>query len=559
MSQSTIDQHNPHYEFIEVDKKLSETALWRLQETYFTQSGLNAWDSKVPFYSTSRVPFCQSYAELVLAFLLDWTEHLDFEEPFYIIELGGGTGCFTYRFLNALLEGKARFKRLEKLRIRHVLTDFTPTIIESWKKIERLQEHVRNGVLDFAAYKPENDLSIKLEIEGTTLARGVIKNPIVVIANYFFDSIRQDAFRIVDGKLQETRFALFRDSRNCNLKDPLKAEDILLKEEFKDCDDTYYGKSILDEILEQYRQSMKEASVIFPVGGFNSLDNLARISDGRILLLSADKGFTSIDSRQIKGLWPQQFTAHGAFSFDVNYEAMSRYFQLKGGTSHLEAGDHTSLCFFFGTTLKEELNGVKDYFEHFIAGRDLVNSSYNLEGLVHQALSCGAHNESKSQLSLFISLVEFFSYEPVVFAIVYDSLEEKLIIELASIDNEKRQKLVTLLMRVWQNIFLIDKRFDALDYILRFLLAMKCAEECLECCKTSLIAFGPLRTILDNCALSYQMLGRLDRAYEFFRRSYELNPDHLWAKEGMARCNQQDSNQQDINQQDAVNKRELAE
>jgi hypothetical protein len=532
MSQSTIDKQNPRYEFIEVDKKLSESQLWQLQENFFEHSGLDAWP-KVPFYSTSRMPFCEAYADMVLAFMLEYAEHLDFYKPLYIIELGGGTGCFTYRFLNLLVEKKGRFPFLDPIHIRHVLTDFTPSIVDGWKSIAQLQEQVERGILDFAVFKPEADQTIRLEVEGTTLDDKSFENPVIVIANYFFDTLRHDAFRISGKELQETRISLYRDGGECNLIDPVKLEDLRIEEQFKKCNSAYYGDPKLDGILDYYRANLTDASVIFPIGSFRSINNILRLSKNRVVLLAADKGFTSTESRQIKGLWPQRFTAHGSISFDVNFNALERYFQALGGQAFVEGGDHFSLCFFLGTTLTNKLESLSDYFTRAIAERDLVNSYYNLEALVHQALRL--EQTDGSCLPLFLSLVKTFAYEPVVFSIVFHTMETKLTQELNKVDEEMRLVLVQLFKRVWQNIYFFEENFSVLDGIFRCLFAMGCVDELLKLCEKSNTIFGPLTTILDHSALCHELLGNFEQSYEFFSKSCDQMPEHLWALEGKQR------------------------
>ena len=89
------------------DTRLSESALWDMIARYFRERGVDAW-AQVPFYPTSNMFVAEAYAELILAFLLDLRPHMNPEEPVYVLELGAGTGCFSYRCLRAL-KRKMRF------------------------------------------------------------------------------------------------------------------------------------------------------------------------------------------------------------------------------------------------------------------------------------------------------------------------------------------------------------------------------------------------------------------------------------------------------------------
>ncbi len=49
----------------------------------------------------------------------------------------------------------------------------------------------------------ERDSEIRLVRSGEVLNKHTIRNPMIVVCNYIFDTLRQDAFRIVEGQLQE--------------------------------------------------------------------------------------------------------------------------------------------------------------------------------------------------------------------------------------------------------------------------------------------------------------------------------------------------------------------
>ena len=55
----------------------------------------------------------------------------------------------------------------------------------------------------------ERDRELKLFHSGKTLGPNSLRNPVVAIANYVFDTLRQDAFRLVEGQLQEATVALY--------------------------------------------------------------------------------------------------------------------------------------------------------------------------------------------------------------------------------------------------------------------------------------------------------------------------------------------------------------
>lgn len=522
-------------EILDADKPLSKTTLWPLQEEYFTRENIRAWE-KVPFYVTSRAPFCESYADMVLAFLLDHKEELNYDHELFIVELGGGTGCFAYRFLNELTEKIESFSSLQRLKIRYVLTDFTENIVNNWLDNKKLARHRQTGKLDFAVFRPDKDDSLKLLHSERQLTSREIVNPLIVIANYVFDSLEQDAFRVDRGVLQETRFTVYRNGRDCSLESPASIEELRTVERYFDIEGKYYGQPELDAILDYYRFNLNQASVIFPIGGLRAASNLLKLANDEMVLIVSDKGFNSVESRQIRGLWPHQFSVHGSFSFDVNFDAISRYFENRGGTSLSAESNQAGLCTSANIILKHKQNTLehlKHYFKDNLSKKNLVNSSFDIEELI--STWPVADEMGRSWIDVFISIVQTYNFEPVVFTIAFHRLFEKFDRELDKMEKDQKLRLLNALGRVSRNIYMIDQKHDSLDCLLRFYVEIKCFDECLKLCQDALEAFGPIGSVLDHFAICYESTGRAELANKYFQDSLKLKPDHDWAKAGFER------------------------
>ena len=87
---------------LEQQQRLSRSLLWRLQRNYFEHYGIEAWRSgAVPHHITSSPFIADAYARMVLGFLRDLS--VDHSQPVYIVELGSGSGRFSYLFLKKFL------------------------------------------------------------------------------------------------------------------------------------------------------------------------------------------------------------------------------------------------------------------------------------------------------------------------------------------------------------------------------------------------------------------------------------------------------------------------
>ena len=176
---------------LEQHKRFSESALWRMQRDYFEKEGINAWVSQVPFYITSNPFIAASYAKIAMSFMRDWIKaHPESaEQTFYFLELGTGSGRFSYLFVKALL---ALMKSLNNTSSRfcYVMTDFTKHNMQYWQSHDALKPYIEQGLIDFALYDMEGERPITLINQNKRLSSDLIKNPLIVFANYIFDTIR---------------------------------------------------------------------------------------------------------------------------------------------------------------------------------------------------------------------------------------------------------------------------------------------------------------------------------------------------------------------------------
>jgi hypothetical protein len=120
---------------------------------------------------------------------------LDHSEPLYIIELGAGSGKFSYFMLKAL-EEMCAVCDFPFEKIVYVMTDFTEKNFTFWMNHQSLKRYFDAGRLDAGIFDAVNDTEIKLSRAGITLGPGSCKNPICIVANYLFDTLYHDIFQV---------------------------------------------------------------------------------------------------------------------------------------------------------------------------------------------------------------------------------------------------------------------------------------------------------------------------------------------------------------------------
>ena len=259
---------------IEPPKRLSESILWTLQRNFYDQNGGDVWKNNlVPSFILSNCSIADSYARMTVARLTDAVNSaldgsgppLPDDEPFYILELGAGSGKFSFHFLNAF----SRRLRLapEKVRTRkwvYILSDFTSGLQQVWLHHPALQTFFESGNLDIAIIDADKSYSdpIHLCLTGGSISPGSISTPLIVVANYLFDSLPHDYF-LVDrnGSLFEGRIET--GTQNKEEKDTTDPSIILRLDnrwEFSKVDLETYYESEPSEVTAALRKCVKEIS-----------------------------------------------------------------------------------------------------------------------------------------------------------------------------------------------------------------------------------------------------------------------------------------------------------
>jgi len=321
---------------IEQDKRFSQSSLWRIQRDYFDREGINAWVNSVPFYITSNPFIAKTYARIVLAFLHDWINlHPEARQaPFYIMEIGTGSGRFSYYFVKTLNE-MLKASDIRDVRVIHVMSDFTRSNMRYWETHHAIAPLVEQGLIDFALYDLDAERPITLIKSGTHLDAATLTNPLTVFGNYIFDTCLNDMFAIRDGKLFELYVSLAAEESNMKGNWPAEMEKVDVSYQAHKVGDTLYNDPQIDPILTEYRSNLKETIFMFPTGAFKALRFLNKIANNRLLMLSTDKGYCALPSQEGAGQPPIYF--HGSFfSAMVNFHAIGRFLENGGGDSFLQ-------------------------------------------------------------------------------------------------------------------------------------------------------------------------------------------------------------------------------
>lgn len=261
----------------------------------------------------------------------------DRSQPVYILEVGSGHGKLAFLLLRELLEAWQQWPDLGKVDgdwapcaagldswgvgpdrrkapFRMIISDFFEGNLPFWEHHESLQPYFDAGLLEIATFDAESDQSFRLRRSGaviatpghhaaeSTTAAGPasaaqqLRNPLVAVANYIFDTLPQDAFRTVDGQLQQGYASIVSDNAHLQPSDPDAIKRVRVTWSYRPTtpQHAYPHEPHLQAVLSHYSSRLPNASLLIPLGGIQMMRNVTKMSkNGRVLVLAGDKSYVA--------------------------------------------------------------------------------------------------------------------------------------------------------------------------------------------------------------------------------------------------------------------------
>lgn len=438
--------------FFEKRQRLSKSVLWDLQKQAYCQFGPEAWSTKqVPFYLTSNPLLARQYAQIVLAFFKDCLisdQAIDLREPFYILDLGAGSGRFAYLFLNNLLEMVANLKL--PFQVRYVMTDIVEANIQYWQEHPYFQRFLKDRSLDFAYYE-HSSLSQTLDLlhSGAKLVSGSLKNPLTLIGNYFFDTIPQDIFCVKDHILHAGLISLSYTpsdkTAGLTAADPAIIPHILHHLDYVPVDiDALDVDPLAKEILASYAGAYENIPfLLFPTGPLQVISHFREFSKERVLFLTGDQGITAVkkQNQEIPFL-----AKHDTFSMLVNYHALEGYFKRSQGICLLTPSLSPAMVNMAAISYRgvAAFPEVQEVFRLTLAA---------FEPQDYFKLIDAAHQWQDPSLAFMLKLIKWGLWDPINFNLFFPKIREKL----AAADASEKAELALAIEGCWKAFFPVHK------------------------------------------------------------------------------------------------------
>jgi hypothetical protein len=497
---------------VEAGKRLSESMLWRLQRDLYDARGIQPWSrGDVPQSITTSPYIARTYAQIVLGYVRDIQKDIRRSEPMYIVELGAGSGRFGYRFVKQL----AHLLENRDIRFTYVMTDVSPSLIEFWQTHRSLRPFVDAGQLDFAYFDAIKLDDIELINSKSALRHGNVANPIVVIGNYFVDSIPHDCFSVRDHQLFENLVRVVSDQPALTLAAGQTLSDLTVTFDAQRAPTEYYPDSELNQVLDNYRQHLDDAMFLVPVAGIKCMRHFQTLSDNRALFLLADIG--SARESDIREYTSGGISGDSNFWLSVNFHAIGEYVLRLGGAMLHPPQRHANL-----NISAFMLGGVNTRFnETRLAYEQAIGQLGPDDFFVLSSVIAG-HMESlrRGELLAFLRASGWDSdYFLQCLPFLLDSLQET--------GWSGREDLRRAVAEAWEMYFPIGDTSDAADLPSGFgvlLYTIGDYAEAMEYFQRSLELVGVDARTTFNIALCMNRSGRQAEASEWINRTLELDP-----------------------------------
>ncbi|HZS27931.1 MAG TPA: SAM-dependent methyltransferase [Candidatus Angelobacter sp.] len=504
---------------METNVPLSNSVIWRLQQDYYAQRGLKAWtEDMVPSYITNNLLIAEIYASIMAGFLEDCMgparreeKVLSPEHPLRVVELGAGTGKFSYLLLRKLTT-LLRAREVSTKTVRYCMADCSDALIAEWRANPGLKEFIEDGILEF------KQLQIGAEV---ALPADWGRGPLVVIANYVFDSLPQDAFIIGNGQIFESMITTSAADEGASLSG--------LQLSFNTAavlPDRYAEKS-WNAILEEYRSRLTAATIYFPTAALALLQRLSSLSDGRMLVLAADKGFTHIEDLEfLQGPPTVEFHAGShCFSQVVNFDAISRYYACKSGEALLPQKHISSLniCAFLERSGQNDFPATRKAYREAVDGFG-PDDLFTLMGWLDAHL----HEVSAAQA---LAILRLTRWDPTALMRLFPVIAPQLRSVVA-----ERIDLRDAVFNVMANRFPVSRSDNELAFYCGvILLELRFFAEAMEMFTISEQTLGPSAATSYNLGLCAAGLGRSEEALAFMVKACDQDPSFAPAQSARAR------------------------
>jgi tetratricopeptide (TPR) repeat protein len=494
--------------------RFSDAPIWELQRDYYEEQGIRAWQSgEVPHYITSNPMIAITYAEMVFGFLQDRANQGYSSEPVTILELGAGSGQLAFHVLKELC-GLRDFACIPIPPFRYVMSDLAVKNIAYWQQHPSLQPFVEEGVLDFAQFDAVESTELNLTQSGVRVGKGDLQQPLLLIANYFFDSIPQELIYVDDNKIFECMVSMQFSDVAPELSASDKLQSVIPEYHYRRASEYEQDSYPYREVIELYSCKLEDSHVLFPAVGLRCLDRLSLLSREGFLLLTADKGDHRLESWEYNE--PPQLIHHGSFSLTANYHAIGYVFEQKGAMNLFTSHPYHHLN--IGCILM--LPDPRSYGNTRLAYRRFIER-FGPDDFITIKEWLDAYLDHM-EIPQFLSFWRLGGYDAQMFL----QCAKRISYLISTCEEEDITDIRQGILRMWEGCYPMELNRDLALECATLLYQIDLFKDALQFFERTQEAYKDDVSVLYNMAICYYEVGEDNDAKEFAQKTILLAPDH---------------------------------
>lgn len=506
---------------VESSRPLSESFIWHLQTEYYRSMGIDAWLSgMIPSRVTTNSRIALEYARLIAAYMNDRGA-----SEFEIVELGAGHGRFGF-YCATSLQQMTDNGLLPGITWRYTLTDVAERNVDFMSAHHSFRDLVDKKRVDFAVFDAGCDTEISLRFSNESIGSNTPAKNLIVIANYFFDSLPIDVWQINGGQTIPcwTEVHVDDNAQTTSTSDPEILKSISLQWGASEGSSTYSDETNARR-LSDMAQAVGNGTITMPIGGYRVLDTLSTWTNEPMMMLVTDKGYPAI--KDYAGRKLPTIIQHGCFSFNLNFPALSHWFEDHQGYSLMpERGDgYTETAVYVSRMSARQTPRLFSAFDQL--------EQFNPAEYYEVIRRC---ERAKPRLLTCLGLLKLSAYDPQVFY----QLRRLIRSNLGNSSSLQRSQLRAALRKIRRNYFPIEADIDNPFAIALVHQHLGDYAEAIECYNESILIHGEACRTFVNQAMCFRKLGQNDQSIELLMQALKLDPKDEEASELLRKYGQSD-------------------
>jgi hypothetical protein len=131
-----------------------------------------------------------------------------------------------------------------------VLSDLAQANQAFWQRHPRFKSWANEGKIDFTHFDLQSEDDITLDLCGQSLEEVAVGSPVIVIANYLFDSVPQDLFHLTNNEFKDTLLGLHNQGLGDIEKSSQPFKSLQLNYDYQLIHTPVYAEAYLNGVLD---------------------------------------------------------------------------------------------------------------------------------------------------------------------------------------------------------------------------------------------------------------------------------------------------------------------